>query len=91
MLFTVCHDGALQRFRRRDAGSLLLSQHTTRDWYGFDLLPLILLLRAGGASFLDQCDLLFVRHAMDVPQVLTATLGSALREMCARRSRGRRC
>jgi hypothetical protein len=33
-------------------------------------LALILLPWAGSASFVDQCNLLFVGHAVDVPQML---------------------
>jgi hypothetical protein len=55
---------------------LRLEEHTIRGRFSADLLALILLLRAGSASFLDQSDLLFVGQAMDVPQMLPATLGS---------------
>jgi hypothetical protein len=37
-------------------------------------------------SLFDQGNLLFVGHAVDVPQMLPATLGSVLREMCAKRA-----
>jgi hypothetical protein len=42
---------------------------------------MVLLSQAGSPSFLDECHLLVVGHAVDVPQVLSATLGSAFREM----------
>src|SRR5688500_8378667 len=45
------------------------------------LVALIRLPRAGSTSLLDQCDLLFVRHAMDVSQMLTATLDPIFRGM----------
>jgi len=41
----------------------------------------LLLTRSGGTSLLNKRDLLFVGHAMDVPQVLSTALGSVSRKM----------
>jgi hypothetical protein len=81
VLFTVCHGITLPSFRRCGAVSRLFEEHTTRAFSRAALLALILFPPAGSTSLLDQCDLLFVRHAMDVPQMLTATLCSTLRVM----------
>ena len=82
---------ALQRFRRREAVSycsetMLQKAGDALVYWFCSLLP-----RTGSAGFFDQGNLLVVGHAVDVPQMLPATLGSVLREMCARRSRGGEC
>jgi hypothetical protein len=41
----------------------------------------LLLTRSGGTRLLDERDLLFVGHTMDVPQVLSTALGSISRKM----------
>lgn len=51
---------------------------------------MILLPRAGRASFLDQGNLLFVGHAVNVPQMLPATFGSLSGEVRPG-SRGAHC
>jgi hypothetical protein len=91
MLFAVCHGMTLQRFRRREAVSncsdnILQKAGDVLVYWLRSLLPC-----AGSTGFFDQGNLLFVGHGVDVPQMLLATLGSVLREMCARRSRGGDC
>jgi hypothetical protein len=52
---------------------------------------MVLLSQAGSPSFLDECHLLVVGHAVDVPQVLFATLGSVFRKMSLGSGRKQGC
>lgn len=86
MLFAVCHGMTLQRFRRHNAVSRLLEEHTTGGRFHADRLALILRPKAGRTSFLDQDYLLFVGDLVNMPEVLQAMLDPASWKM-DRRSR----